>query len=401
MSDKRVLKVKDLPNQTMGDVFEEFYRLKRIIEENPETYEKNYAVMRLVTIIEQFFRCVVEIRLEDKPEYIPSKIEIDPHIIDKISDRFSKNTNKEIKNHMISLTYFFQNTDPISKAMQSIRLHKLAKSLESGKIYEEFDKLFQLRHNLTHTVDTKSVSHDIILNYYTMTEDLMHATLDELDFPEFSFYLVQGDAFNALEYDDTVVKDCYRKALEKFAKKIKKNPTDFNTHVEMAWAYLELGDLINMEKHASMVLKTKSDDAEANYCKGMFLRASGHHDVAVSHFQKSIESDPCHLGAYNRLITYFFHTGQIEKCMAYLDYAIQNVPDEITLYLLKGRVLLERLDYPDWADVCFKQADECALKFVEKHSHDANACKSLLRTLEKYGRADAVNGCHEILNGAK
>ena len=396
-----MLKVKDLPNQTMGDVFEEFYRLKRTIKENPETYEKNYAVMRLVTIIEQFFRCVVEIRLKDKPEYIPPKIEISPHIIDNISDRFSKNTNKEIKNHMISLTYSFQNTNYISKTMQSIKLRALAKSLESGKIYEEFDKLFQLRHNLTHTVDTKSVPHNIIMNYYTMTEELMRATLDELDVPEFSFYLVQGDAFYTLEYDDAVVKNCYCKALEKFIEKVKKDPVDFDTHIEMAWIYLRFRDLTNTKKHVNMVLKVKPDDAEANYCKGMFLRVSRRPATAVSYFQKSIESDPCRLDAYNRLATYFFHTGQIEKCMACLDYAIQNISDEITLYLFKGRMLSEQLNYPKWADTCFKQADECALKFVENHSNDANTCKSLLRTLEEYGRADTIKRCHKILNEAK
>ena len=401
MPDKRVLKVKDLPNQTMGDVFEEFYRLKRVIEENLENYEKNYVVMRLVTIIEQFFRCVVEIRLRDKPKYIPSKIEIDPHIIDNISDRLSQNTNKEIKNHMISLTYSFQNAEHISKAMQSIELHELGKSLKSGKVYEEFEKLFQLRHNLTHTVDTKSVSHDIIMNYYTMTEELMHATLDELDFPEFSFYLVQGDAFYVLKYGNAIVRDCYRKALEEFVEKVKKNPVDFDTHIEMAETYLALGDFTNMEKHASMILKAKPDDAEANYCKGIFLQESGCRDAAVSHFQKSIDSDPYHLGAHTRLATYFFQTGQTEKCMAYLDYAIQNVPDETILYLLKGKVLLQRLDYHGWADVCFRQADECALKFVERYGNDTNACKSLLHTLEKYGRVDIINECHKILNGIK
>ena len=85
----------------------------------------------------------------------------------------------------------------------------------------------------------------------------------------------------------------------------------------------------------------------------------------------------------------------------YLDYAIQNMPDEAILYLLKGKVLSERLDYPDWADVCFKQVDKCALKFVEKCINDADACKSLLHTLGKYGRVDAINGCRKILNETK
>ena len=230
MPAKRVLKTKDLPNQTMDDVFEEFYRLKDIIQESMKNHEKNHAIIRLVTIIEQFFRCVVEIRLEDMPEHIPPKMEIDPRIIDSISDKLFQNTSTGIKNHMISLTYSFQNTHSIHDVMNSLGLPTWHDDPKSAKEREKFEELFQSRHGLIHTVDRQSLSYDAIMNYHVMTEQLMHVVLDGLNSPEFSFYIVKGDAFYAMGYNATTT-NCYYKALKKFKEAVIQNPEDTATCV--------------------------------------------------------------------------------------------------------------------------------------------------------------------------
>ena len=357
MQTKRVLKTKDLPNQTLDDVFEEFYRLKDIIQESMKSHEKNHAIIRLVTIIEQFFRCVVEIRLEDKSEHVPSKMEIDPRIIDNISDRLFQNTSTDIKNHMLSLTYSFQNTHSIYDTMGRLGLPTWSDDPKSAKERERFEELFQSRHGLIHTVDRQSLPYDVIMSYHVMTERLMRAVLDGLNSPALSFYIVKGDAFSALGYNATAT-NCYYDALKKFKETVKQNPRDVATCVQMALTYLEFGDLTNMEKYASMVLKDKPDDDDANYCKGIFLQKSGHIDAAAGHFKKCIDSNPYHLNAHYLLIYYFFSISKIEKCMASLDYAIQHIPDDAILYLLKGKVLYSWLNNPVWADICFKQADE-------------------------------------------
>ena len=67
MKDKRNLKrlTPKLKKQEMDDVFTEFYRLDEIIEKNDQ-HTQNYVVIRLVTIIEQFFRKIVEKQIENK-----------------------------------------------------------------------------------------------------------------------------------------------------------------------------------------------------------------------------------------------------------------------------------------------------------------------------------------------
>ena len=137
-----------------------------------------------------------------------------------------------------------------------------------------------------------------------MTEKLMRVVLDGLNSPEFLFYIVRGDAFSALGYH-TVATNCYYDALKKFREKVKQNPRDTATCVQMALTYLELGDLTNMERYADMVLKAEPDDDDANYCKGIFLQKSGRLDAAASHFKKCIDSNPYHLDAHYLLIYYF------------------------------------------------------------------------------------------------
>ena len=63
-----------LEKQEMDDVFVEFYRLDEILE-NKDQHIQNYIVIRLVTVIEQFFRKIVEEQIKSGNTHnIPSQI---------------------------------------------------------------------------------------------------------------------------------------------------------------------------------------------------------------------------------------------------------------------------------------------------------------------------------------
>ena len=79
-----------LKKQEMDDVFTEFYRLDEILEKNDQ-HTQNYIVIRLVTIIEQFFRKVVEKQIKDKKGVIPSETTINT---DYLSDMQSPSTTR-------------------------------------------------------------------------------------------------------------------------------------------------------------------------------------------------------------------------------------------------------------------------------------------------------------------
>ena len=49
-----------LTNQSFNNVFDEFFSLEDLIKPENTQYEKNYITIRLASIIEQFFRKIIE-----------------------------------------------------------------------------------------------------------------------------------------------------------------------------------------------------------------------------------------------------------------------------------------------------------------------------------------------------
>ena len=155
-----------LPKQGIDDVLVEFYRLKSIMESDLDEHQKKYVIIRLVTIIEQFFRCVLEIKFRNVPSKIPEKMELDPRIIDEAVGKLSKAARKTIKNHIISLTYSFQGTDAIKSEMDKFQIKVFGHEVKE----EDFEKLFKLRHSFVHSVDPQPLQSEEIQEYYAKTE---------------------------------------------------------------------------------------------------------------------------------------------------------------------------------------------------------------------------------------
>ena len=55
----------------MSSVFIELYHIEKIIKDGKHVEQKNYIIIRLVTIIEQFFRKVLEFLFRRHPETRP------------------------------------------------------------------------------------------------------------------------------------------------------------------------------------------------------------------------------------------------------------------------------------------------------------------------------------------
>ena len=118
VKDKRNLKrlTPKLKKQEMDDVFTEFYRLDEIIEKNDQ-HTQNYVVIRLVTIIEQFFRKIVEKQIENKKGEIPKEITINTNYLGDM-----QSTSKE---RLISSSYSFQNVEDIIRTMNDFQIRKV------------------------------------------------------------------------------------------------------------------------------------------------------------------------------------------------------------------------------------------------------------------------------------
>ena len=181
-----------LKKQEMDDVFTEFCRLDEILEKNDQ-HTQNYIVIRLVTIIEQFFRKIVENQIENNKGKIPNEITINTNYLSDI-----QSTSKE---RLISSSYSFQNVDDIAQTMNNFQILNVF-SCKKENYQERFTELFKLRHDTVHTV--MPLKEDIT-EYYKMTEAVMMHVLAQAHSGDEYFHISKGNAFLTLErYDDAI-----------------------------------------------------------------------------------------------------------------------------------------------------------------------------------------------------
>ena len=92
---------------------------------------------------------------------------------------------------------------------------------------KEFDKLFEARHILVHTV-TKPPLSDIKL-YYDLTEDLMKRIFDKITGIPWRFYFAKGLAFQNLGME---YKQRFTKSKHNLEKIIEKDPNNISTYID-------------------------------------------------------------------------------------------------------------------------------------------------------------------------
>ena len=169
-----VFKGEKLPKQDLDDVFVEFYRLESVIASKKEEYQIGYIIIKLVTLIEQFFRNIVQIQLENKPAKLPKEITLNTLVIDDIIGIISQKRRNVTKEYIVSLSHSFQNTGTINAATCKYGVGKIfSDTLQRNCLKsEEYDELFKLRHEFVHTINPPSQPRLGIKQYHELTEKI-------------------------------------------------------------------------------------------------------------------------------------------------------------------------------------------------------------------------------------
>ena len=359
-------RMEKLPKQDIDDVLVEFYRLESIMENDLDEHQKKYVIIRLITIIEQFFRCVVEIKFKNVPSPISGKMELDPRIIDEAVGKLSKAVRKKIKNRIVSLTYSFQGTDEIKSQMDKFNISVFGHGMKEN----DFEKLFELRHSFVHSVDPQPLQSEEVQRYYAMTEKLMRKTLDQMKNMSISFYLVKGGAFYKLGNLD-VAKECFKKALDDFSDAIRSAPRNPSLHLGMGMAQQDLNEYSKAIESFTKAINLGAKDFIAYFGKGEALYRLGRNEKAIEFFDKTISVDPDSAFAHYLKGKALFNIGRVEMALACFDRAIENNPNSPQLHFEKWRILQER-GMSIWASMCFERAKEWAHIVLTENPADAN-----------------------------
>ena len=360
MSKKRyIVKGRRLPDQDILDVFVEFCSLESVVSKGEE-HQKKYVVIRLVTIIEEFFRNIVKGQLENSPLVITGKIELELSLIDELIKTASNRTREITKEEIISASYSFQNIEAIHNAMSEYKIYTF-----KGLKKEDYGKLFELRHELVHTV--KAPPSFDAQRCYDLTKELMMSTLGKIKDAD-SFYSLKIEALQKLGKHDEV-QECYDEAKKRFEEAIILKPGD-------ADAYYDWGVVLQMlEKHREAVtcfdkvIEVKPDDAEVHYSKGVSLQELEDHKEAVKCLDRVIELDPDDAEVHYSKGVSLQELEDHREAIKCFDIAAGLDPAEPFVYFNKG-VSLQKLGEHDKSKECFVNALARFISTRESNSTD-------------------------------
>ena len=407
MSDRKRIRGKELAYQDIDDIFEEFYQIQSIIDVKSGRGDINYIIIRLVTILEQFFRFVVECSLEKDPSKTPTTIEIEPSMIDSVSKRLARIPEEYIRNYVVSLSYSFQNQHDILNTMD--RFGILNKRKDIKVMINNLTDLFQLRHKMVHTVEQQNTSLEQIKNHYTDIESLMHEILDVLKPSGVSFYYLKMDVLINFALRENKKKNfeagkhyakeivTYRcKAMKYLEERVSHDVRDIDAYSQLMGLCETFGDRQNIQKYSKAILEIDSEEPWANYHTGKALKTENPLK-ALEHFKKAVETEPNEPKFYADLIILLIKQKQYVESLSYIDEAIENLPHEPSFYMSRGLVFTS-FKMPEYANVCYKNADKHAIDYVKMFPEDVHGCDDLLKQLKIYGRDYAIAECRMIID---
>ena len=366
----RQLKGKTLSDSDMKSVFLELYHIEKMIEDGKYVEQKNHIMIRLVTIIEQFFRKVLEFLFRRHPDKRPQNITLDTQIINNILKAYPNRRWWHVAELIVSQTFSFQNTKAIDDAMKEYGKIQIFSNgskqanhgAKEGLIKRDYDKLFEARHVIAHSV--KCMPYLDVKRYYTMTESLLNYTLDKVEY--YGFHEECDQALSQLQKiktnkhriaakklrDDILDKGKNADSLLKQGKYeesiIQSNevlfwdPDDFTSHFSRGSSFMLLGKYREAvecyERHLEL-----ADDPGAYLYKGIALQKLGEHDDAIKCFGKAIEHGADKVSAYVNLAISLGNLDFLGDVLKYTGMVLDIEPENRDALYIK-KITLEEID---------------------------------------------------------
>ena len=274
-------KNKILPSHDITETLAEFYRLEALTTDSMKEHEKKYVIIRLVTVIEQFFREILRIHLtknsvkEHSDIIVKRSLLVDcftsnppiksdnasqKKIIENLINKFtkprkdscvlvtqngldcifSKNPILHLKEKIISTACSFQSIYAIENQPEIRNFLTNFFETTQAKTHlkkNDYETLFDVRHMLVHTLADKKLD---IAKYLTGFEIMFEYVFGKIGFQHSSFDFYRGMA----SYRDKK----YPQAILHFNNAGSEN-ADYNTEYYIGDSFREINDYRSAEKH--------------------------------------------------------------------------------------------------------------------------------------------------------
>ena len=324
--------------QEIDDVLIGFYRLGKKIS-TPDPDMKNYIVIRLVTVIEQFFRKIVEIQVKNHinkhttlarkiNQVIPQNITIDRNNL--------KHINTISEEFIISLHFSFQHVYGIEMVLKFFVDTKQRTDQSENYNLEKINDLFKLRHDTVHTMI--SVDSIDLKQYYNEVEQLMKYVLYRVYNEDKAFFLSKTLALIRLNE--------YNEALKCCNETIELGLDDDSTYVFKGCIFHKLGRKKEAMECCDKAIELKTNNSSMYVLRGSSLAEEGKHMAALEHYNNAIKLNPNVADAYYLKSSVFAMLGKHKEAIEWYDKAEKYGINDAGISVIKeyARVKLSMLD---------------------------------------------------------
>ena len=373
-----------LLEQDLIDIFYELIDLKKHVNSTDKFIRKSITI-RLVTILEQFCRKIVEKQIqEDDTIKNNNKGDI---TLKKIDLKYIDNMSKEF---LISISHNFQNLAAI-KDIKNYGINiKLTKKQESV-----LNELFATRHDLVHTVKGNSGN---INYYYDFICELLKKILETSRYGNGAYEYLCGTSF---------VKLNNIKESQKYFKLVQKITP--NTKIEYLTQGLSYARGKKNNKALNCfnnALKIDSAYSQAWFAKGIFLMNINKFSKAISCFDnvtkfettKKYHGDICE----NKAKCYYAFK-KYEEASWWIDEAIYLKNNLSYAYFIKGAIL-SKLNHSKEAIACFETSIDIKFEFINQYIdliREYSIIHDYANAKIWYNKAKKIEKDPEILNMLK
>ena len=273
-----------LSNQDIYDIFEQFFDLEHYLD-TTEMNIKEWVIVKLVTIIEQFCREVIKRHIDNKIyTQLPKEFQVN---IDDL-ERAQKFTT----GFLIVSQYNFQNTSIISNTLKTYKINNIF--IKNNK--QKIEELFKIRHNIVHTMLKQDYD---IKNGYDATEILLRQILRQSKTYGLTYYDITHGLYSGKNGDFDKAMDCFISAL-------KIEPNNITTHYYIGMLYYVNNNTEQAYKNSETIIRLDPKYPYGYYLKGLVYAEDGLHENAIDCFDQTIQLQPDHIDA------------NYQKCMSLL-----------------------------------------------------------------------------------
>ena len=353
---------KSLLNQTIYDIFEQFFKLEDFLDHS-ETHVKEWIIIKLVTIIEQFCRDIVKYQVKNKIyTQLPEQLRINISDLERA---------KELQTgFLIASQYNFQNTSTIITELKNYKIDDIF--VKNNK--HDITELFNIRHDIVHTISVQDYD---VKKGYVATQKLLQQILGKSSYGLAYYDIIHGLYFGKCN-DSGKAMNCFMRAL-------KIEPHNIIAHYYVGLIKCIEHDGDGAYDRSTTIIHLNPKKPLGYYLQGFARIEQQKYPDAINCFEKTIQLQPKNIDAHYQkcMLSLKLNDSTTALSSAYIVFNLDQKYKDIVRIIAK---ILSKTNEPD-ASLKFLDA------VINSNPDYADAYYEKYVVLSKLGKNDEAKQC--------